>query len=235
MLVGLAVLVVVLLAAFSSSPSRLHSATPAGSSRLLPAGPPRGHRLLALQDNVQLELPIQAARVTAIGYHPAGGSALALTPQGPQVNEGLFARFFHRVFGGGKHGLPWYQLGGSGGGPATGAVDVGARIGTAVYTPAAGTVISIRGTVIDGKRYGDVIRIQPSGSPTEAPAVVVSVSHLRADPSLTVGALVTPGVTKLGWVIDFSRVEQQALSKYTQDAGNHVTIDVESATSSGLS
>jgi hypothetical protein len=30
-------------------------------------------------------------------------------------------------------------------------------------------------------------------------------------------------------VIDFSKVEQQALARYTQDAGNHVAIEVHPA------
>jgi hypothetical protein len=54
----------------------------------------------------------------------------------------------------------------------------------------------------------------------------VSISHVDADPSLTVGAMVTAGASKLGTVLDFSRVEHQALSRYTNDAGNHVLIEV---------
>jgi hypothetical protein len=35
-------------------------------------------------------------------------------------------------------------------------------------------------------------------------------------------------------VIDLSRVERQALARYTQDAGNHVTIEVFPAPTLGL-
>ena len=54
----------------------------------------------------------------------------------------------------------------------------------------------------------------------------MSVSHLSADPSLTVGEMVSADASKLGAVLDFSRAEQQALSRYTNDSGNHVLIEV---------
>ena len=34
---------------------------------------------------------------------------------------------------------------------------------------------------------------------------------------------------KVGTIIDFSQVEQQALARYTQDAGNHVSIELHPA------
>src|SRR5205814_50929 len=37
------------------------------------------------------------------------------------------------------------------------------------------------------------------------------------------------GTSKLGVRLDFSRVEGQALARYTQDAGNHVEIEVRPA------
>jgi hypothetical protein len=41
-----------------------------------------------------------------------------------------------------------------------------------------------------------------------------------------VGSAVTAGTSKVGTVVDLSRVERQALARYTQDAGNHVTLQV---------
>jgi len=41
-----------------------------------------------------------------------------------------------------------------------------------------------------------------------------------------VGSSVASGTSKLGVLLDFSRVEEQALARYTQDAGNHVEIEV---------
>jgi hypothetical protein len=37
---------------------------------------------------------------------------------------------------------------------------------------------------------------------------------------------VSAEASKLGVVLDFARVEQQALSRYTNDSGNHVLIEV---------
>jgi murein DD-endopeptidase MepM/ murein hydrolase activator NlpD len=219
---GTAVLVVVLLGAFDSSAARVSAGTPASASRLLPAGPPRP-QVIAVQAGLQLQLPIPQSRVTAIGYHAAGTDALPLDPIGRQANEGLLARAFHRIFGGG--GKPgWYQLGG-GDGPSTGAVDVGAPAGTDVYSPLDGTVVGIHPYVINGRRLGNVLELQPETSPD----TVLSVSHLEADPSLAVGSPVTAGVSKLGRVLDFSQVERQALAKHTQDSGNHVTLEVRPA------
>ena len=46
---------------------------------------------------------------------------------------------------------------------------------------------------------------------------------------MTVGAAVTASGSKLGTVLDFSHVERQALARYTQDAGNHVSVEVHPA------
>jgi hypothetical protein len=89
-----------------------------------------------------------------------------------------------------------------------------------------GTLVGLRAYVLDGKPYGSVLDIQPSGEPS----VVVSVSHLRPDPALTVGSSLVAGTSKIGTVLDFSGVEKLALARYTQDAGNHVAIETHSAT-----
>jgi hypothetical protein len=186
--------------------------------------------VIALQGALRLQLPVSQRRVTAIGYHAAGEDALPLDPVGRQANEGLFARIVHRIFGGGGAGITWYQLGG-GQGPSTGAVDVGAPAGTDVYAPVAGTVVGIQVYVLDGRAFGNVIQIQPQGSPS----AVVSVTHVAVDPSLTVGSPLIAAVSKLGTIVDFSGVERQVLASHTQDAGNHVTLEVQPAVTAGLS
>jgi len=55
------------------------------------------------------------------------------------------------------------------------------------------------------------------------------VTQLVADPALTVGKPVVSGATKLGRVADLAAVEHQALARYTNDAGNHVTVQVRTA------
>ena len=85
--------------------------------------------------------------------------------------------------------------------------------------------------VIDGRAYGARIDIQPA----RAPSVVVSLTHVSAPRSLSVGATVTAAQTRLGAVIDLSGVEQQSLARYTNDAGNHVAIEVHPAAAFALS
>jgi hypothetical protein len=181
---------------------------------------------------LRLQLPIAQDRVTAIGYHAMGEDAMPLEPVGRQANEGLFPRLIHRIFGGGGGGISWYALGGRDIGASTGAVDIGAAAGTDVYAPVGGTIVGLRDYILDGKAFGSVIEIEPQGSSSSL--AVVSVTHLRADPSLTVGSSLTAGASKLGTVVDFSRVERQALAAHTQDAGNHVTLEVVPAARTGL-
>jgi hypothetical protein len=61
------------------------------------------------------------------------------------------------------------------------------------------------------------------------PSVVVSLTHVRPDKSIRLGETVIAGVTKVGNIVDLSSVERQALARYTQDAGNNVSIEVRQA------
>jgi len=226
-LLGLALLVTLAIGAFGTAPPD-QPAVPRSAARLAPADRPLP-QVIALQDALRIQMPVSQRQVTALGYHGANEDALPLEPVGRQANEGLFSRVFHSIFGGGEDNLRYYQLGG-GAGPSTGALDVGAAAGTEAFAPVDGTVVSIQPYVLDGKQYGHRLGIQPSG----APSVVVALTHVRADPALTVGSPVTSGTTKVGVVLDFSQVEQQALARRTGDAGNHVTIQVEPAATLAL-
>jgi len=177
--------------------------------------------IVALRGPVRLQLPIAQAQVTAIGYHAAHDGALSLSPVGQQANEGLVQRILHGIFGGGGGTPRWYQLGGGG----TSALDVGAAAGSEVYSPVDGTVVAIRPFVVEGRQYGSEIDIEPQ----TAPSLVVAVTQLVADPALGVGESVASGATKLGRVANLAAVERQALARYTNDAGNHVTIEVRAA------
>ena len=79
-----------------------------------------------------------------------GEGALVLQPVGPQANEGLLARLWHRITGSEHRGLPWYQL--ESGSLTT--LDVGAVPGTDVYSPVDGTVVAIRDHIVSGRRVG---------------------------------------------------------------------------------
>jgi hypothetical protein len=214
-------LVTLLLTAFGSgSHARVATTAPSPATRLLPSGPPQP-QVVAMHGTLRLELPVAQGRVTAIGYHASGDGALALDPVGHQANQGLVGRMVHHLFGGSGSGLRYYVIGG-GVGASTGTLDVGAVSGTDVYSPVDGTIVGITPYVLAGKTYGARIDIQPSGSPS----FVVSLTHLQPDPSLRVGATVSSTTSKLGTVANFTGVEQQALARYTQNAGNHVAVSV---------
>jgi len=186
-------------------------------------------QIVATQGPLRLQLPIAQARVTALGFHGAGEGTLRLDPLGTRGNKGLLGRLRDRIFGTGGDPLVWYQLDG-GNGPSTSSLDVGAAPGTDVFSPADGTVVGIQEVVIDQRKRGVRIDIQP----TSAPSLIVSVSRLRADPALTVGSAVVAAKTRIGTVIDLSHVERMALAGFTQDAGNHVSLVVRPAATFSL-
>ena len=214
-------LVTLLLTAFGASPSTTAAplATTVGD-QLLAVGPPEPE-VVAARDRLRLHLPVSQSALTAIGYHDAGPAALELEALGHQGNRGLLGRLVDRIFGRGETRLVWYQLDGD----RRSALDVGAPPATDVFSPVDGTIVGIGDYVLDGRARGVRIDIQPSS----APSLLVSVTRLRADPSLTVGAPVLAASSRLGSMLDLSRLERQALARYTQDAGNHVSIEVRTA------
>lgn len=221
MLAGILVVTLLLTAFGSGHPGIVHAAAPAPAKRLLPAGPP-SPQVIALQSSLRIQLPVPQERLTAIGVYGTGDGALALRPLGSKGNQGFLARSVHRIFGGGggQASLRYYGLGGQG--PANTALDVGAPAGTDAYAPVDGTVVSMTPFVIDGRTFGSQIDIRPLSDPS----VVVSMTDLQPDPALSVGDSVGAGTSKLGTVANLSKVETQALARYTQDAGNHVTLSV---------
>ena len=219
-LLAIAVVITLSLTAFGGSPAVVPGSQLVPASRLLPPGPP-SPQVVATQGSLRLQLPIARSQVTAIGYHGAGDSVLALSPVGHQGNQGFVSRLVHKIFGGGGGGLTFYALDG-GAGPSTGELDVGAAPGTDVYSPVDGTIVGLTPYILDGRSYGERIEIQPS----DAPSLVVALTNLRPDPSLTVGSTVASATSKLGTVLQLSRVEKQALARFTQDSGDHVAVTV---------
>jgi hypothetical protein len=199
------------------------SAQPLAASGVLPGGRPQPQVVASFGD-LRIQLPVAQSAVTAIGYHRASAGALALQPVGRQGNAGLLTRLWNRVVGAPRERLTWFQLSGSGG-PGTSALNVGAAPGTDVYAPAAGTVIGITDHVIANRAYGARVDIRPQA----APSLVISLTNLRPDPSLTVGSPVVAATSKLGIVLDLSQVERQALAAFTQDAGHNVAVEVRPA------
>jgi hypothetical protein len=214
--------VTLLLTAFGSA----GPATPAAETTAVPAVLPGGRpesQAVATISNLRIRLPVAQSAVTEIGFHASGTGARELTPLGPRVNEGLLARLWHRIAGSEKHGPAWYQLGGAG----TDVLDIGAAAGTDVYAPVDGTVAALSQQVVNGRTVGARIDIRP----TAAPSLVLSLTNLRPDPALTVGAAVLASSSKLGAVADVAAVEEQALAKVTNDEGNNVAIEVHASPS----
>jgi murein DD-endopeptidase MepM/ murein hydrolase activator NlpD len=217
-------IVSLLLTAFGSGSSNAVQTVAVIGKLSVPTRP--APQIIAVRDTLRLQVPI--AKWTAIGFHATGDGAVSLSPVGHQGNEGAVLRLVHKIFGGGGSGPKWYQLGGSG--PENSAVDVGAPTGTDVYAPVDGTVVGVTPFIVNGKKYGVRIDLQPQTSPS----YVVSLTHLRADPKVTVGWRVIAGVSKIGNVVDLSSAERQALARYTQDAGNHVSLEVHPAATLSL-
>jgi hypothetical protein len=202
------------------SPVMIPQTLPPPASRLLPASPPTP-MTVALRGGLRIQMPVPQNRVTAIGYHATNDGALPLTALGHQGNEGLLSSLAHKIFGGGHGPFVFYQLSGG----EKDSLDVGAAPGTDVYAPVDGTVVGITPYILNGTEYGARIDLQP----TAAPSLVVSLTQLTPDPALTVGSTVSASNTKVGRVLDLSAVEQQALARYTQDAGNHVSVELRPA------
>lgn len=222
-LLSAVLLLTLLLTAFGTWTSNPVPTRPLATPSVLPGGPP-GRQIVATVGAVHVQLPVSQSAVTALGYHNAGDGSIQLQPIGRQGNAGLFARIWHRLAGSGDARLVWYQLKGDRG-PGTSALSVGAAPGTDVYAPVDGTVVGISDFVLSNRTFGARIDIRPA----TAPGVVVSLTRLRADPALTVGSTVAAAKTKVGVVLDLSAVEEQALARYTQDKGNHVSLSVRPA------
>ena len=130
-----------------------------------------------------------------------------------------------KLFGGGADGLRYYELEG-GTGPQTAALDVGAAAGTDVYSPVDGTIVGITPYVLDGQGLRLADRHPAERQTRRSSSRSRTCGSTRA---LTVGSSVGSTTSKIGTVLDFSGVEGQALARYTQDAGNHVAVEVHPA------
>ncbi|HEX2589706.1 MAG TPA: hypothetical protein VHL51_15660 [Gaiellales bacterium] len=208
----------------SGSSSNTTSGIPVGNAaEAAPNGPPAPPETLATVSSLALELPVSQGRVTAIVYHATGVSdAIPLTPAGSQRNAGFLARLGDRLFGSGGSSGPRYYIDSGGTGSETSTVDVGAPAGTNVYSPVDGVVVSVQPYVLNGKVRGSIVQIRPS----DLAAVIVTVGNLAKHLSVDVGTPVQASVTKLGTVVDLSKLIDQTVSHYTSDSGNHVSLQV---------
>jgi hypothetical protein len=219
--------VVTVIATALRSGSSANTATAIASvppTQLAPNAPPAPVGLATAPGNLVLDVPITQRRITAIVYHGVGtAQVVPLAPLGSQRNAGILSTIAKMLTGTpDSGGGPSYYIDDAGQGPGTGSVDVGAVAGTDVYSPVDGKIVSIRPYVIGGRTYGSEIEIQP----TSTPADVVTLTNLRTTSGIAVGTPVSAAKTKLGTVVDLSKVLSQEVAKYTSDAGNHVHIQV---------
>lgn len=155
---------------------------------------------------VELHLPIDQTRVTAIAFHASDNpTSVELQPVGDLE--------YHTAP---RDGRP---------GPERAAVDVGAPAGTLVYSPVDATVVGVSPWVLRGRVQGYQLSLEPQN----AGDVLVVLTHIGphdGSPLPAVGQAVRAGQTPLGEVIDLSGVVDQELARYTADVGNHVAIEV---------
>jgi hypothetical protein len=218
--IGVLGVVTLLLTAFGSGAPR-SAVSPTATVAAAPGDTRPEPQVLATVGNLRLQQPVAQESVTGVGFHGARDGALDLDPAGRQANEGLLLRLWHRIAGTPDDGPVWYQLSGAAG-PGARVLDVGAAPGTDVYAPVDGTIAAISDFVIDGKALGSRIDIRP----LEAPAVFVSLIHLRPDAALAVGSSVVAATSKIGTVVDVATSERQALAAHARDRGNNVAVAV---------
>ena len=175
--------------------------------------------VLAEVDGVSISSPIRPDGITGLGYHPEGESLVEMSPRGQNLAGNPVLRLF--ASGSTPEKIQYYIMDPAARqGPRTGALDVGAEAGTAVYAPVTGTVTAIRPDPVLQKD-ASVVEIKPDGNPK----IRVFVSLVQnIDDGVGPKSPVTAGITQLGSVADTSKVLKPQLAFYTSDAGNHVTV-----------
>lgn len=176
--------------------------------------------VLASVGNINISTPIHPAKLSGLGYHSDGGDLLGMQPRGRNLSMNPVLGI---IFGGStKEGIQYYKMDSAGrSGPQTGALDVGAKAGTSVYSPVNGVISAIRPDPLI--ENADVVEIQPSKNPN----VRVAVSLVgRINEGVGVDDPVMAGKTKLGKVADSAAILKTQLSSYIPGAGNHVTVSV---------
>ena len=175
--------------------------------------------VLAEVAGVGISSPVRPEDVTGLGYHPEGESLVEMSPRGKNLSGNpLFGLFANDS---GPEKIQYHLMDPARRqGPQTGALDVGAEAGAAVYAPVTGTVTAIRP---DPALQEDASVVEMK--PIENPDVRISVSLVQ-DISSEVGpkSPMTAGITQLGSVADSAGVLRPQLADYVSETGNHVTV-----------
>src|SRR4051812_6404890 len=195
--------------------------TSGARERALPIDPNNAgpDAVLAEVAGVTISSPIRPEAVTGLGYHPEGESLVAMSPRGNNLSGNPLLRLL--MGDSSPEKIQYYLMDPARRqGPRTGALDVGAKAGTAVYAPVSGTVTAIRPDPILQKD-ASVVEIKPA----DKPDIRIFVSLVQGiDSEVGPKSPVTAGITQLGSVADSGKVLKPQLAEYTSDTGNHVSV-----------
>jgi len=177
--------------------------------------------VVARLEGVDVLLPVPRDASTAIAYHAVDhAGTVSFSPAGENLSGGSIGQRLAAIFAEGG-GVQYYLMGGddSDGSSPTAGLDVGAVPGSTVVSPVSGKVVAVKKYSILG-RYPDVeVRVQLA----DDPSLLLLVTHL-AKPQVQMGDTVTAGHSAVGVLRGFPATLDQALSRYTSDAGDHVQL-----------
>jgi hypothetical protein len=179
------------------------------------AAEPAKQVVVARLDGADLLLPVPRDATTAIAFHPVDSAdSVALAPAGqPADNGGSVA----------ADGVAHYFVmdgDGSGASSSTSGLDVGAAPGSLVLSPVDGQVAAVKTYALLGRHADVEIDIRLAADPT----LLLVITHVIG-PKVNMGDQVAAG-TVLGRLRGFPADVQQAIRRFTNDAGDHVQLVV---------
>jgi murein DD-endopeptidase MepM/ murein hydrolase activator NlpD len=185
------------------------------------SAPAAGAVVVARVESVDILLPVAREVTTAVAYHPVENTnTVPFSPAGDRLGGGSLSQKLADIFAGGG-GVQYYLMDGNGSdrSSSTSGLDVGAVPGSPVVSPVNGKVTSIKKYSILGRYADEEVDIQLTGDPSLL-LLVTHIGRLKVE----IGQVVTRGETVLGAVRGFPAGLDQALSRYTSDAGDHVQL-----------
>ena len=175
--------------------------------------------VLAEVGEVGVSSPVRPEDIAGLGYHPEGESLAKMSPRGNNLSGNPLRRLFANDSS--PERIQYHLMDpAKRQGPRTGALDVGAEAGTAVYAPVTGTVTAIRPDPVL-QEAASVVEIKSIDNPD----LRFTVSLVQ-DITSEVGpkSPVTAGITQLGSVANSADVLRPQLADYISDPGDHVTV-----------
>jgi hypothetical protein len=214
--IALFIAILAVIAAYAL-PSQQPASVPAKASTMILGAPARADAqriVVARLEGVDLLLPVRPESTTAIAFHPVDNTnSVAMSPVGDQMGDNASQKSGEQ--------LTYYLMdgGGTADSSSTSGLDVGGVPGTAVYSPVDGQVTAVRLYELLGRYLDCEIDITVAADPT----LRLMVTHI-ADAKVHVGDQVAAGLTVIGRIRALPRGVQQGISRYTNDAGDHVQL-----------